>query len=467
MPETRNYDLVVIGAGPAGENGAVAARLLGKKVALIEKCPVVGGAATNTGTLPSKTLRETALALSGFRARKLFGVDLSLRREATVTDFLYHEKNVRLNERERILQNLDRNKVDLIYGTGSFVDSQTVLVSGGADGDVLLKGERILIAVGSAPFRPAEFCFEHTAVHDSDELLDIDKLPKRMAVVGAGVIGSEYACMFATLGCKVTLIDGKDVLLPFLDSEVSKALVEAMERLGITFVWNERVASCASPDQGDVVLTLSSGRTLSFDQVLVAAGRVSHSEKLNLVAAGVVTGKRGQIQVDRNYRTNIEHIYAAGDVIGFPALASTSMEQARIAVCHAFGATFELEMSRILPYGIYTIPEASMAGETEETLKTKGVEYLVGKAEYSRNARGEIIGDNYGFLKLLIDNETHKLLGIHAIGEQATELVHIGLTAMLLDGKAEIFTHMCFNYPTLGDLYKYAAYDALMKFNFP
>jgi NAD(P) transhydrogenase len=463
MAEPTKYDLIIIGAGPAGEKAAIVGTLFNKKVAVIERCTVVGGACANTGTLPSKTLRETALAFSGYQARKLYGVDLSLRREATVADFLFHEQNVRQGEQGRILSNLSKHKADLLYGEASFVDPHTVQVRGGVSGDALLQAERILIAIGSAPFRPPEFPFVHSRVHDSDELLDVQTLPKSMAVVGAGVIGSEYACMFAVLGCKIYLIDGKDVLLPFLDTEVSEALKAGMERHGVEFRWNERVASCNAPETGDITLTLTSGKTLAVEQVLVAAGRISHTDKLNLGAAGVVAGKRGLLNVDEHFRTNVPHIYAAGDVIGFPALASTSMEQARIAICHAFDRPYKTKMSAVLPYGIFTIPEASMAGETEASLKAKGTPYVVGRGHYALNARGEIIGDRFGFLKLLFHRDNRKLLGVHAIGEQATELVHVGLMALLMEAELDLFNRACFNYPTLGDLYKYAAYDALLK----
>lgn len=463
MPDVKTYDLIAIGAGPAGEKGAVTAAIFGKKAAVIEKCAVVGGAAANTGTLPSKTLRETALALTGYQSRRLYGVDLSLRREATVGDFLFREQNVRLGERGRILTTFKRFGIDLVHGAARFVDPHTIGVSGGDAGETLLRAEKILIAIGSAPHRPAEFPFEHGKVHDSDELLEIKKLPTSMAVIGAGVIGSEYACTFAALGCQVHLFDGRDVLMPFLDLEISNALTAAMQRLGIVFHWKERVAACHAPDAGDITLQLVSGQTVAVDHVLVAAGRVSHTEALNLPAAGVVAGKRGLLEVDEHFRTNVPHIYAAGDVVGFPALASTSMEQARIATCHAFDKAYKSAIAPVLPYGIYTIPEASMAGETEESLRAKGIEYAVGRASYAHNARGEIIGDKYGFLKLIFHRQSQKLLGVHALGEQASELIHIGLMALMMNADLELFNRICFNYPTLGDLYKTAAYDAMLK----
>ena len=457
------YDLVVIGAGPAGEKGAITAAIFGKRVAIVEKEAQVGGAVANTGTLPSKTLRETALALSGMQARELHGVDLSLRREATVADLMHHEKQVTAQERHRILQYLSHAGVVLYHGSASFVDPHRVRVASSA-GDQILRGEKILIATGSAPQRPPEFSFEDARICDSDEILHLHKLPEKLAVVGGGVIGSEYACTFAALGVETHLVDGRDRLLPFLDAEVSSALAEAMQKLGIRFHWKERVTACEAPTGGgEVTLRLTSGGTIVVDTVLVAAGRVSSTAGLGLEEAGVAVGERGLIVVDRNYQTNVPHIYAAGDVIGFPALAATGMEQARVAMSHAFDLGFKPEVSPLLPNGIYTIPEVSMVGETEESAKEKGIECVVGKAVYRENARGAIMGDRHGFLKLLFRRDDMRLLGVHAIGEQASELVHVGLVAMLAGARWELFNRVCFNYPTLGLLYQRAAYDAALR----
>ena len=457
---TDRYDLIVIGSGPAGEKGALTAAFFGKRVILVERNPLLGGAVANTGTLPSKTLRETALALSGFRARDLHGVDLSLRREATVGDFMHHEAQVSAVERDRIRLYLDAQGVELAHGTASFVDAHTVHVAS-ERGERMLHGETILIATGSAPFRPAGFAFEDDRVCDSDEILEIDRIPRRLLVVGAGVIGSEYACTFAALGADVHLIDGRGALLPFLDGEVSTALGAAMSRLGVTFHWNERVVSCALTGRdGDAVVTLSSGATLRGDTVLVAAGRTSNTAALRLEAVGVAVGERGLIAVDRQYRTNVPHIFAVGDVIGFPALAATSVEQARVAMSCAFDLGFKSQIASILPYGIYTIPEVSMAGETEESLRKQGVDYVAGRALYAENARGQIIGDRGGFLKLLFRKSDWKLVGVHVLGEQASELIHIGLVVLTMDAGWDLFNRVCFNYPTLGVLYQRAAYDA-------
>ena len=457
--QPESYDLVVIGGGPAGISGANTASIFGKRVALVEKLREIGGAGINTGTIPSKTLRETALALSGVRSRKLFGVDLSLRREATVADFMRHEKNVATRERRRREEQLRTYNVETFHAAATFVDPNTVRVGP----DKLLRGDKILIATGSSPVRPAEFPFEHPHVHDSDEILEIGSLPKSLAVVGAGVIGAEYACTFAALGVAVHLIDGRDALLGFLDREISENIQRAMIAAGVHFVWKEKVTRCDAPPVGNIRLTLTSGATLMVSDVLVAAGRQSNTGDLNLAAAGLTPGKRGLIKVDAQCRSEMPHIFAAGDVIGSPALAATGMEQARMAMCVACEVDYKHVVAPILPTGIYTIPEASMAGETEDSLKSKGVDYVVGRARYMDNPRGQIVGDENGLLKLIFAREDMRLLGVHVVGEQATELVHIGLVAMMSGSGAELFSRTCFNYPTLGDLYKYATYEAILK----
>jgi NAD(P) transhydrogenase len=460
----QHFDLVVLGGGPAGTSGAIAGGLMGRKVALVEKEPRVGGAGINTGTIPSKTLRETALMLSGWRSRKLLGVDLSLQRGATVQDFMRHADHVTASEREYVESNLERQQVTRFNGHGSFVDPHTVRVVLADGGEALLRADRILIATGSSPLRPPEFAFGDDRVHDSDEILALKAMPTRLAVIGAGVIGSEYAGTFAALGVKVALIDGRDRLLPFLDAEISAALEKAMAANGVRFVWREKVLSCDTSKAEHVTLTLSSGATLTCDGVLVASGRSSNTETLDLAAAGITPGKRGLIEVGAFYRSkHHDHIYAAGDVIGPPALAATGIEQARVAVCHAFGESMKTDIAPLLPAGIYTIPEASCVGETEASLAEKGVPYIVGRARYSDLPRGNIIGDEVGFLKLLFHRDDLKLLGVHVMGEHATEVVHIGLVAMLMDATADLFNRASFNYPTLGDLYKYAAYRAQLQ----
>ena len=468
MLHNKEYDLVIIGGGPAGVAAADAAAILKKSTALVDSEPGVGGAGVVTGTVPSKTLRETAMALSGMRSRNLHGVDLSLRRQATVADFLRHEQNVRDGFSASLSQRLGDEHADRYIGVGEFVDPQTIRIhpttpsddKGPQPQDILLRGEKILIATGSSPRRPEMFPFDAEGVSDSDTILRLNRLQRTMAVIGAGTIGCEYACTFAALGAKVHLIDGRDELFPFLDREITARLLRAMEEHGIQFHWKTRAEKCVAHKPDGVTLDLSAGETLTVDEVLVAAGRQSNIRSLNLPVAGVKTGEHGIIPVDDDFRTNAQHIYAAGDVIGFPALASTSMEQARRAVLHAFGhAAYKLP--RYLPNGIYTIPEISTVGDSEESLRRQGVAYVVGRSSYWDVARGRIIGDKEGFLKLLFRQEDMKLLGVHIIGELATEVVHVGLMAMLTGSTVEVFLEACFNVPTLASLYKSAAIDAV------
>jgi NAD(P) transhydrogenase len=459
----KTYDLIVIGGGPAGVSGARLAAMHNKTVALINPDKELGGAGVNTGTLPSKTLRETALALSGARTRNLLGVDISLRREANVADFLRHEQNVKAGFNTMLAQWTESLKIDFFPGTAVFENPHTLRAANPASGAWALQGEKILIATGSSPFRPPLFPFDQPHIYDSDTILSLDRLPRSLAVVGAGVIGSEYACIFAALGVEVHLIDGRDTLLPFLDAEVSSALAAAMERNGILLHRNERVQECVAHGPNQIALKLASGGELTVEAVLVASGRKSNTAQLNLPAAGVVTGERGLVQVDEHYRTSAPHIYAAGDVIGFPALASTSIEQGHRAVSHAFNLSARAGLPKLLPTGIYTIPEASMVGETEETLKKQGVDYLVGRGPYASSVRGRIIGDTGGFVKLLFRRSDLKLLGVHVLGEHASELVHVGLMAMLNGATATIFEDACFNMPTLSELYKFAAREVLVQ----
>ena len=465
MPPAIEYDLIVIGAGPGGVAAADTAALLGKRVAIVERNSVVGGAAVNTGTIPSKTLRETALAISGVKSRALIGVDVSVRREAKIEDLVRHERVVTASEAHQMRTLLDRYGVTVHQGTGRFVDAHTVRITrpNPPGGTLDLRADKIVIAIGSCPMRPAVFPFEHPRIHDSDELLYITSIPRSLAVIGGGVIGSEYACMFAALGVRVHLIDGRDVLLPFLDPDLSHALAQAMERQGIVFHWKEQVEACKAPRSGEIELRLKSGKEIAVGHVLVCAGRTSYADRLAPEAAGFGLTPRGLIPVDEHFRTTVQHIYAVGDVIGFPALASTSSEQGRVAACHAFGSNAKQALAQFLPAGIYTIPEVSSVGFTEQQAREKGITIVVGRADYDQNPRGKIIGDKTGFLKLVFERDEMKLIGVHVIGEQATELIHIGLTAMMTGGGANLFLATCFNYPTLGDLYKLATHDAILK----
>ena len=466
MPnESRNYDFVIIGGGPAGVYAALELGQHGKSAALVNNEPVLGGAGVNTGTIPSKTLRETALALSGLRSRNLYGVDLSVRRDITVNDFLGHEQHVRDAFNHSIADRVNAEKVDVIVGAASFTDPHTLEVkpiAGGPQEAMTVRGEQFLLATGSSPNRPELFFSQPGEIYDSDTVLDLHRIPKTMAVVGAGVIGSEYSCIFAALGAKVHIVDGHSGLMPFVDPEIIRTLAAAMDKSGIVFHWNEKVLKCEPVENDGAKLTLSNEPPLTVEAVLVAAGRHSNVETLNLAAAGVATDEKGTVSVDATYQTNVPHIYAAGDIIGYPALASTSMAQGRLAVRHALGLE-DPALAPVLPTGIYTIPEISFAGESEASAQKKNLPVVIGHARYASNARGRIIGDLDGFLKLVFRREDMQLIGAHVIGEQATEIVHIGLLGILTGIKAELLVDICFNTPTLSMLYKMAALDAIRQ----
>ncbi len=456
-----HYDLIVIGSGPAGEKGAAQAGYFKKKVALIEWRPVLGGAGANTGTLPSKTLRETALYLSGFRQRGLFGVEMNLSHRAGVRDLLFRERAVSQEESVRVQQNMQSHGVDVFQGKGRLVDPHTVVVRRPGY-EERMTGDVVLVATGSRPLHPPLFPFGATGIYDSDTILQMEEVPHSLVVVGGGVIGCEYACTFAALGIPVTLVEPRSPLLNFLDSEMSQRLQDRMSDLGVHFRMPDAVEA-VDVEEGRITLGLKSGESVQAAAVLVAMGRAANSRNLGLEEAGVVIAERDRIQVNQHFQTSVPHIYAAGDIIGFPALASTAMEQARVAMAHAFSLYAKDALAPTLPYGLYTIPELSMAGETEESLQKLGVPYIVGRASYATNARGQIIGDGGGFLKLIFRREDMKLLGVHVMGEAASELVHIGLTAILLGGTAQLFIESCYNYPTLSETYKYATYNALAQ----
>ncbi len=455
------YDLVVIGSGPAGEKGAAQAAYFGKRVAIVEKTFQVGGAGINTGTVPSKTLRESALYFSGLGQRGLYGVDYTIKQDLTVRDFMYREQEVVKALREVVRQNIERHRIDLIQGAARFEDPHTIAVEP-TDADFVrrIQGDVVLIATGSAPTQPKNIPFEDERVYDSDEILQMRHLPRTLVVVGAGVIGCEYTTIFAALGIHVTLVDGRDRLLAFLDAETADRLRMQMELLGVDVRLRDGVTRVdARPDV--VNLDLKSGDRLAVDAVLFAAGRVGNTRGLALEKAGVDVNDRGLIPVNEHYQTAVAHVYAAGDVIGFPALAATSMEQARVAMCHAFDLKYKTRVAPIFPLAVYTIPEVAMVGETEESCREKGIDHCVGRAAYRTNARGQITGDLNGQVKLVFRYPDKTLLGVHVIGESASELVHVGLMVLLAGGTIDTFINAVFNYPTLGDAYKYAAYDGL------
>jgi NAD(P) transhydrogenase len=455
-----SYDLIVIGSGPAGEKGAAQAAYFGKKVVVVEAGSDLGGACINTGTLPSKILRESALYFSGLKQRGLYGVDYSLKEGLTIQNFM-HRKDVLVEmEHGKIQSNLAAHHIDLIRGTASFEDAHAVAVKTPKNEIIQLRGEVILIATGSHPFRPAEIPFDDEVIFDSDTILKMDRIPKSLAVVGGGVIGCEYASIFSALGVEVALVDGRDRVLPFLDNELSDSLRDRLTSIGVKFFLGERMGPIERTAQG-VGITMPSGKIIAMETALFAAGRRGAVDELHLVNAGLGVNKRGYIETNESYQTSVPSIYAAGDVIGFPALASTSMEQGRVAVCHAFGFQYKKRLASMLPMGVYTIPEISAAGETEQSCKEKGIEYEVGRAHYSNNARGMITGDSGGLLKLLFRREGHQLLGVHIIGENATELIHLGMMVLEARGTIDLFIDFVFNYPTLSEMYKYAAYDGL------
>ena len=459
MPSIESFDLIVIGCGPAGEKAGAQAAYFGKRVAVIERAEHPGGSCINTGTVPSKTLRESALYFSGLKQRGLYGIDYSLKDNLTVHDFMHHEREVVEMERARILRNLKLHRIELVRGQASLEDTHTVSVRGDS-GSRTLRGEVLLISTGSKPHRPAEISFDDIHTFDSDTFLQMDRIPKSLAVIGGGVIGCEYASIFRALGVDVTLVDGRDRLLPFLDPEISDRLRDRLADLGMHFWFNERPVKTENSASG-VTLSMKSGKTLQTEAALFAAGRRAAVDGLALERAGLALNDRGYIPVDENYRTAVPGVYAAGDVIGFPALASTSMEQGRVAVCHAFGFKYKQRVASMLPMGIYTIPEISAAGETEDSCKEKKIDYVVGRALYENNARGHITGDTAGMLKLIFSRGDKKLLGVSIIGENATELIHIGMMALDNGLTIDEFIEQVFNYPTLSELYKYAAYDGL------
>ena len=452
------YDLVVIGGGPAGEKAAAAAAYFGRRVALVEASEAgPGGAMVHTGTLPSKTLREAALYLTGFRRRELYkSIAQSFEREhGSLQTLMSRMTHVDEQQTAQITENIQRHGIDLVSGYGVIESAHVVRV-----GEQRLETDYILISTGSSPRQPECFDFSDPAVYDSDSFLKIDELPESLAVIGGGVIGSEYACVFATLGVRIQVIESRPRLLSFLDEEISDHLMDAMRASGIELLLDMGVERLDR--DGELLrLTLKDGREMSVEKALVSAGRTGNTAGIGLVEAGVALDSRKQIIVDAQFRTSVPHIFAAGDVIGRPALASSSMEQGRAAVAAMFGEHSADPCWQTLASGIYTIPEAASAGPTEQALREEGIPYVVGRSHMRHNARGQVIGDVDGFIKLLFHRDTHKLLGVHIICEQATELVHIGQAVMRLGGGISYFLETLFTYPSLSMAYKYAAYDAL------
>ena len=453
------FDFLIIGSGPAGQRAAIQAAKLGKRVALVERDAEVGGVSLHTGTIPSKTLREAVLYLTGWDQRGLYGRGYRLKKNLTIDDLMQRLHVTLKHETEVIENQLFRNVVAVFTGVASFLDPHHVRVDC-PNGDVEeFEAEKILLAVGSRPIRPESVPFDEKTVIDSDGILSLQKLPRSMIVVGGGVIGVEYASIFSTMDVEVTLIDGRDHLLSFLDGEIVDELVHHMRDNGVILRLGETVAGVEHNGDGQVVATLGSGKRLHADLVLYAAGRIGCTLALKLENAGLRADERRRLRVNENFQTTVPHIYAAGDVIGFPALASTSAEQGRYAACHAFGQESP-HRSTHFPLGIYSVPEISMIGTSEQELTTKKIPYEVGVARLRETARGQIMGLEEGILKMLFGLADRRLLGVHILGQGATELIHIGQAVLILEGTLDYFLENVFNYPTLAEAYKIAALDA-------
>lgn len=462
-PKTHSYDydLLVIGCGPAGQRGAVQAAKVNKKVAIVDEREVVGGVCVNTGTIPSKSFKEAVLYLSGFRQRSFYGSGYRVKSNIEMSDLTFRCNRIMQTEIEVIKSQLIRNGVEVIYGKARFLDEHTLEVTSSAGIEVKTAAQ-FLIATGAKPLRPAGIQFDGKTIFDSDDILDMSELPREMLVVGGGVIGAEYGSMFAALGVHVTIVDGRKRLLGFVDEEIIECLQYQMRGVGVTLRLGEEVKQCQRRDDGHVVTELKSGKVIISDVVLFSAGRQSATAELGLEAAGVKIIDRGKIEVNEHFQTNTPHIYAAGDVIGFPALASTSGAQGRLASAHMYGVK-DNAMEVPLPYGIYSIPEISYVGLNEEQLTQQEIPYESGIARYREIARGLIVGDENGLLKVLFHRETRQILGVHIIGESATELIHIGQAVIALNGGLQYLRDAVFNYPTLAECYKVAAFDGYNK----
>jgi NAD(P) transhydrogenase len=467
MPATNfDYDLLVIGSGPAGQRAAIQGAKLNKRVAIVEKTTVLGGVSVNIGTIPSKTLREAVLELSGYRSREFYGASYTVKQNITMQDLLVRTHKVIHHGIDVTRHQLLRNDVEVIAATASFSGPNTVQLAY-LDGSTSrnVSARAIIIATGTETTRDAHIPFDGKTIFTSDDVLELDRLPRSLAVIGAGVIGCEYASMFAALGVRVTLVDKRSRLLPFVDDEITDALCHHLRQNRVTLRLGESVnhLETVADDQGSrVKIHLDSGKTILAEKALYSIGRTGATSGLNLAAAGLAADSRGRLTVDLHHRTEVPHIYAVGDVIGFPALASTSREQGRLAVCHAFNVKAH-STPALFPYGIYSIPEISMVGKTEAELTQEGVAYEIGKANYKEISRGQIIGDSSGLLKLIFHSETRELLGVHIIGEGASELIHIGQAVLAFGGKIDYFIDTVFNYPTLAECYKVAAFDGVNR----
>lgn len=457
-----SYDLIVIGSGPAGQKAAIQAAKLGKKVAIIERKSEVGGVSLHTGTIPSKTLRESVLHLSGWRLRNFYGNSYRVKEDITAQDIQKRLHVTLEHEMEIMKHQLNRNGVKVLGGHARFVDEHQVSVTSADGSQHIYSAHYFLIAVGTRPHRPDHIPFDGQTILDSDDILTIAELPRSMIVVGAGVIGLEYATIFSALDIEITLVDAQESLMDFLDKEIVDELLYVMRDRNMTVLLGEKVIDIHTDDRKRVVTKLASGKHVVSDMALFAAGRQGATDQLAVDKAGLLTDKRGRLAVNESYQTEKPHIYAAGDVIGFPSLASTSMEQGRLSACHAFGLPC-YSRPETFPFGIYSVPEISMVGATEQELKKQQTPYEVGSVRMRETARGQIMGIREGMLKMLFSIEDQRLLGVHIIGTGATEAVHIGQAVMSLGGTLDYFVDSVFNYPTLAEAYKVAALDAWNK----
>ncbi len=455
------YDLLVIGSGPAGQKGAIAAAKLGKRVALIDRGDMIGGVCIHGGTVPSKTLREAILHLTGIRHRSFYGNDYVVKDKISFRDLASRVLQVVEREIGVVRDQLRRNGIDLYAGAARFVEPHTLEVEGAGEVHIL-KGERILIACGTRPARHPDIPFDGKQILSSDQFFQIETIPKELIVVGGGVIGLEFASMLTALGVEITLIEQRPTILDFVDAEIVEALSYHMRRQGAIFRLGEKVTKVERDERNRVVAHLESGKRIHAEGLLYAVGRQANTDLIKLEAAGLEVGARGKLAVNEDFQTSVPHIYAAGDVIGFPSLAATSMEQGRLASCHMFGIPARMNPA-LLPYGIYTIPEISMVGQTELSLTNAKIPFEAGISKYEELAKAQIVGDHTGMLKILFHPDTKKLLGIHAMGENAAEIVHIGQAVLTLGGTIEYFRDTVFNYPTFAEAYKVAGLDGLNK----
>jgi NAD(P) transhydrogenase len=458
----KDYDLIVIGSGPAGEKAAIEASKLRKTTAIVEKQSVQGGVCLHTGTIPSKTLRETVLYIAGLRQRSVYGLVGGSRSYLTIQELMYRQGQVIQQELDMIAQNMARHRIDVIHGTGMISDPHTVVVSADDSSARVIKSEAIIISTGTRSHRPDNIDFDAKFIYDAETILKLDILPRSLTIVGGGVIGCEYASIFSHIGVKVTIVDVRKKLLSFLDHEMADALMYLMRKYGTNLVLGEAWSQIYR-DGEQVVTVTKSGRRIVSDRLLFAAGRCGNTENLGLEGLGIATDDRGLIKVNERYETNVRNVYAVGDVIGFPSLASVSMDQGRLAAIHAFKRQDISCLNTLLPFGIYTIPEVSLIGETEESLTASGQDYEIGMARYYELPRGQIINDHDGMLKLLFDRESRRILGVHIIGDKATELIHIGQAVMTHGGTLDYFLDTVFNHPTLSEAYKVAAMDGFAR----